>query len=258
MKDLRQRQCRNLSKEDIADVLEVDIEIVDMLLNLLEEQGIVGPQLHVYCNECSAENVISCDGFYEVPIICHKCGKQIDITDAGLGGIKRYNIDKKGLEEFVRRDYYEVYHNNSKSENKIIDFEPKCKVMESENGSKEERNIVEDDNDTIRKQLDEIEDRHKEEDFISCITKLGICILLIVILTCVCLYTIIDMFILKDQNPSIYVFFVNAIEDSAVEKYMTEIVASFFSALVVFVTALYRVIIKRIILYFKRLKELVK
>ena len=51
-----------------------------------------------------------------------------------------YNIDKKGLEEFVRRDYYEVYHNNSKSENKIIDLESQISDSDKHIGEWNEMN----------------------------------------------------------------------------------------------------------------------
>lgn len=60
----------------------------------------------MYCDECSSENVIECDGFYDIQDIrCHECGKQIDLAEANEHGIRRYSIDKASLEELVRNDY---------------------------------------------------------------------------------------------------------------------------------------------------------
>lgn len=148
MKDLKQRQCKNLSIQDIADILDADVEIAAMILNILDRQGIIETESHVYCHECSADNVISCDGFYEIPVICYKCGKQISITDMEKGGIKRYGIDLKGLEEFVRRDYYEVYYDNCNYENTILyrktltSFNENIDKYNKEHGQ-EERNMEE-------------------------------------------------------------------------------------------------------------------
>lgn len=154
MKDLKQRQCKNLSIQDIADILDADVEIAAMILNILDRQGIIETESHVYCHECSADNVISCDGFYEIPVICYKCGKQISITDMEKGGIKRYGIDLKGLEEFVRRDYYEVYYDNSNREEKVIDFECKYKVDEVICERKKDNETDEEQDDEIVKKLE--------------------------------------------------------------------------------------------------------
>ena len=258
MKDLKQRQCKNLSIQDIADILDTDVEIAAMILNILDRQGIIETESHVYCHECSADNVISCDGFYEIPVICYKCGKQISITDMEKGGIQRYDIDLKGLEEFVRRDYYEVYYDNSNSEENIIDFECKYKADEVISERKKDNEIDEEQDDEIKKKLDEIECRHKREDVIECIIKLGIWVISFLILTGVCVFVIIDIFGFKDKNLFIYVWLKKAINGSVVEKYESEMIGIIYTLIVAIIGALYRIILKKIKENYKKLVKFIK
>lgn len=106
------------------------METASSVISLLKEQGIINEKLHVYCDECSSENVIECDGFYDIQDIrCHECGKQIDLAEANEHGIRRYSIDKASLEELVRNDYYDIYE-SCKTERKIIEIDPKLQAVE--------------------------------------------------------------------------------------------------------------------------------
>lgn len=129
--NLSQRQCKNLSVEDISTKLDCDSETAITIINILHEKSILSIELHIYCDECSAENVVLCDGFNDSIVRCHNCGKQICASKDTCDSIKRYTIDKTALEEFIRRDYYDIY-SNSKNTAKIIDFEPKIQAVELE------------------------------------------------------------------------------------------------------------------------------
>ena len=99
--NLSQRQCKNLSVEDISTKLDCDSETAITIINILHEKNILSIELHILC-----------DGFNDSIVRCHNCGKQICASKDTCDSIKRYTIDKTALEEFIRRDYYDIYSNS--------------------------------------------------------------------------------------------------------------------------------------------------
>ncbi len=248
MKNLRQRQCKNLSIEDIADIINSDVEVTVMLLEFLKKNGIVNTELHIYCDDCSAENVIACDGFYELPVLCHECGKQIDLSTAESEGIKRYTIDVKGLEEFVRHNYYDIYSKNI--ERKIIDFEPKVKKIESEI---QNENKVDEDLNKLKAQVSDINSRYEKDVLDKNIREFVLWIILIIIISIILVVLLIDIFVLKDKKVFIYKIFMELIKGSILEKYESEILMALLGGAGAVIGAIYVFAIKRIKMHFNEI-----
>lgn len=106
--------------------------------------------------------------------------------------------------------------------------------------------------------MDEIECRHKREDVIECIIKLGIWVISFLILTGVCVFVIIDIFGFKDKNLFIYVWLKKAINGSVVEKYESEMIGIIYTLIVAIIGALYRIILKKIKENYKKLVKFIK
>ena len=257
--NLRQRQCKNLSIEDISEKLECDRETAIAIINILHEQKILSIELHIYCDECSAENVVVCDGFNDSAVRCHNCGKQIDVLKAERDSIKRYTIDKKALEEFIRRDYYDIY---SKSQNtaKIIDFEPKVQVVEPEknvstntNGNSNINNAIDDE----KAEIDSINKRHRQEDIIKCLIVMGFLGLVIVGLIVFAVFEGYSLLVCKNNHVLIYDIIMNAIKGSLLEPYTSEVFVGIISVLLAAYGGLILFAGRKIIVWVDKLKKLI-
>lgn len=206
--------------EEISELLEVDMETASSVISLLKEQEIINEKLHVYCDECSSENVIECDGFYDIQDIrCHECGKQIDLAEANEHGIRRYSIDKASLEELVRNDYYDIYE-SCKTERKIIEIDPKLQAVEPTKEVIKERDTPDK---SVNERLSAIERRNSNEDRIKSIFGFSLSIVVIAVLTVEILDFLIDVLYFKDNHNFIFSTFIKAIKGSVLEPYTGEI-----------------------------------
>lgn len=255
--NLSQRQCKNLSVEDISTKLDCDSETAITIINILHEKNILSIELHIYCDECSAENVVLCDGFNDLIVRCHNCGKQICASKDTCDSIKRYTIDKTALEEFIRRDYYDIY-SNSKNTAKIIDFEPKIQAVELEekasiNENGEKSNAIVDE----KAEIDLINKRHRQEDIIKSLIVIFFWASVIVGLIAFAIVEICSLFLCKHNHVLIYDIIMNAIKGSLLEEYLPD---SFFAIIGILVTACGTLVlfaVKTIIVWVDKLKKLI-
>ncbi len=255
--NLSQRQCKNLSVEDISTKLDCDSETAITIINILHEKNILSIELHIYCDECSAENVVLCDGFNDSIVRCHNCGKQICASKDTCDSIKRYTIDKTALEEFIRRDYYDIY-SNSKNTAKIIDFEPKIQAVELEekasiNENGEKSNAIVDE----KAEIDLINKRHRQEDIIKSLIVIFFLASVIVGLIAFAIVEICSLFLCKHNHVLIYDIIMNAIKGSLLEEYLPD---SFFAIIGILVTACGTLVlfaVKTIIVWVDKLKKLI-
>ena len=206
--------------DGISELLEVDREVASSVVSLLKEQGIINEKLHVYCDECSSENVIECDGFYDIQDIrCHECSKQIDLAEANEHGIRRYSIDKASLEEFVRDNYYDIYE-SCKLERKIIEIDPKLQVVDQSKEVIKEQDIPDK---SVNERLSALERKYNNDDFNKSIFKMILWIVVIAVLTVGIVIFLIDVLYFKDKDNFIFRTLMKAIKGSVLEPYTSEI-----------------------------------
>lgn len=224
------------------------METASSVISLLKEQGIINEKLHVYCDECSSENVIECDGFYDIQDIrCHECGKQIDLAEANEHGIRRYSIDKASLEELVRNDYYDIYE-SCKTERKIIEIDPKLQAVETTNEVIKERDTPDK---SVNERLSAIERRNSNEDRIKSILGLSLWIVVIAVLTVEILDFLIDVLYFKDNHNFIFSTFIKAIKGSVLEHYTGEILGGVIAV----IGAIYTLAVRQIKFHWDDIKN---
>lgn len=254
--NLSQRQCKNLSVEDILTKLDCDSEIAIAIINILHEKNILSIEFHIYCDECSAENVVIRDGFNDSIVRCHNCGKQIYASKDTCDSIKRYTIDKTALEEFIRHDYYDIYL-HSKNTAKIIDFEHKIQVVERE--EKASINENGDKNNAIvngKAEIDLINKRHRQEDIIKSLIVIFFGASVIVGLIAFAIVEICSLFLCKNKHVLIYDIIMKAIKGSLLEEYLPD---SFLAIIGILATACISLLLfagKRIIVWVDKLKKM--
>ena len=234
--------------EGLSELLEVDREATSSVISLFKEQGIINEKLHVYCDECSSENVIECDGFYDIQDIrCHECGKQIDLAEANEHGIRRYSIDKASLEELVRNDYYDIYE-SCKNERKIIEIDPKLQVVEPAKEVIKERDTPDK---SVNDRLSALEQRNNNEDRIKSILGLLLWIVVIAVLTVEIIDFLIAVLYFKDNDNFIFSTFIKAIKGSVLESYTGEILGGVIAV----IGAIYTLAVSRIKFHWDDIKN---
>lgn len=204
--------------------LNLEITYTKSLLQVLQENNLVKKELHYSCPECHSQNVFVCDGFDSL-YQCYQCGAKMDPARVEAEGRPFYSVSKDDFMQYVKEKYPDLYQTTAEPEKEIITFRPVVvESSEEKEAAVFEKDIVEKIDTKAVTAVKEHEDRITDLENDRAVkklfwnsTKMVVLFTIMVGLTAFILYELVDIFIIKNQQPLLYNVFMSALNGSVVK-----------------------------------------
>lgn len=220
LQQLSQRQCNQLSIQDLNEQLAVESSYTKSMLQILREKNLIQKKIQYSCPECHCQTMFVCDGFKQ-KIQCCQCKCVFDPIKVEEEGIPFYNIPKENFIQYVKEEYPDIANDVLQNAKEIIPFRPNFVEEKKEyfaSKPTEEHNQQRSEENNFDNRIAILERDKREKILFREIAKIVIFSLISVGATFLVAYELIQLFVLKSSNVLIYNMYIKAIQNTPFES----------------------------------------
>lgn len=220
LQQLSQRQCNQLSIQDLNAQLAVESLHTKSMLQILQEKSLIQKKIQYTCPECHCQTMFVCDGFKQ-KFQCCQCKCVFDPIKVEEEGIPFYNIPKENFMQYVKEEYPDIANEVLQNAKEIIPFRPNL-VEEKKAGfafePTEKHHQPRGEENSLDNRIAILERDKCEKIIFWEIVKIIMLVLVMAGGTFFVGYELIQLFVLKSSNVLIYDIYIKAIQNTPVER----------------------------------------